>query len=261
MCLSKGTPEEVQSAVGNIMVKAAHDRRLRVLAANNRPYRDCAGFSAGGAKDSTAYEAWIDAFARGIGNERALVILEPDSTGQIPYNTSLDGSKDSCRPTVTDSGGHTVPAPNATADEAYAQVRYAAQSLAKRAPNALVYLDGTHSAWLPVGECAFRLHRSGVSEAQGFAVNISNFQIDAHASYYGTWIAKCLYYATHLAEKKGEPEAFRHCPSQPATDAGLVAWKDADRWYVDNVDRAVQPVCRRDQITIGGCRYYRFNRQ
>jgi endoglucanase len=134
-----------------------------------------------------------------------------------------------------------VPAPNATADEAYAQVRYAAQSLAKRAPNALVYLDGTHSAWLPVGECAFRLHRSGVSEAQGFAVNISNFQIDAHASYYGTWIAKCLYYATHLAEKKGEPEAFRHCPSQPATDAGLVAWKDADRWYVDNVDRAVQP--------------------
>ena len=233
---SKGTPEEVQSAVGNIMVRASHDRRLRVLAANNRPYRDCAGFSAGGAKNTAAYEAWIDAFARGIGNERALVILEPDSTGQIPYNTRLDGTKDSCRPTVTDGNGHTVPAPDASADEAYAQIRYAASSLVKLAPNALVYLDGTHSGWLPVGECAYRLYRSGVLDTQGFAVNVSNFQPSAHSIHYGTWIAKCLHYATRVAQDKGEPSAFRRCASQPMGEqAGEeTSWARAEAWYAEH---------------------------
>ena len=232
---SKGTPEEVQGAVGNIMARASHDRRLRVLVANNRPYRDCAGLSVGGAKDTAAYETWIDGFARGIGNERALVILEPDSTGMIPHNTSLDGSRDPCRPTVTDGKGHAVPSPEASADEAYAQIRHATTSLAKHAPNALVYLDGTHAGWLPVRESAYRLYRSGVGGAQGFAVNVSNFQVDEHSIRYGTWIAKCLHYAIRLAADKGKPEAFGRCPSQPAPGADESAWNETEQWYAIQV--------------------------
>jgi endoglucanase len=233
---SKGTPEEVQGVVSNTMVRAAQDRSPRVLVANNRPYRDCAGFSAGGAKNSAAYEAWIDGFARGIGNETAVVILEPDSTGMIPYTTSLDGTADTCRPTVTDGSGRSVPAPGATADESYAQIRYAAASLAKRAPNALVYLDGTHAAWLPVGETAYRLFRSGVQGTQGFAINVSNFQLTEHSIQYGTWISQCLYYATRVAKDAGAPTAFRRCAAQPAgddlSDAG--AWARTAAWYAKN---------------------------
>jgi tRNA A-37 threonylcarbamoyl transferase component Bud32 len=171
---AKGTPEEVQSAVGHPIVRAVHDRSLPVLVAYNRPYRDCAGFSAGGAKDSATYQAWLEGLARGIGNERALLILEPDGLGILPYNTSLDGAFDWCKPTVTDARGNTVPAPGATADEIYAQSNRAVATLRKLAPNALVYLDGAHAGWLPVGEAAYRLYRGGVLETQGFAVNVSN---------------------------------------------------------------------------------------
>ena len=233
---SKGTPEEVQSAVSNAMVRATQDLALRVLVASNRPYRDCAGFSAGGAKNTAAYEAWIDGFARGIGNERALVILEPDSTGMLPYSTSLDGTADPCRPTATDASGKTIPAPGATAEEAYAQIRYAAATLANLAPSALVYLDGTHAAWLPVGEAAYRLYRSGVLGTQGFAVNVSSFQLVSRSVQYGTWIAKCLHHATRLGKDAGTPAAFRRCASQPMREASADkdAWAQTEAWYAKN---------------------------
>jgi len=234
-----GSPEEVQSAVRNLMVRAEHDRRLRVLVTSNRPYRDCAGLSAGGAKNTAAWRAWIDGFARGIGHERAIVILEPDSTGLLPHNTSLDGSKDPCRPTVTDGNGNTVPAPGADPDEALGQIRHAVRSLSRHAPNALVYLDGTHSGWLPVNEVAYRLYRSGVLDTQGFAVNISNFQQTSHAIHYGTWISKCIHYATRLAPARGEPAAFRRCANQPAADADEARWQQIDAWYLEEVDRRV----------------------
>ncbi len=234
---SKGTPVEVQGEVSNAMVRAAQDLALRVLVASNRPYRDCAGFSAGGAQNTAAYQAWVDGFARGIGNERALVILEPDSTGMIPYSTSLDGTADSCRPMVTDGRGKMIPAPGASADEAYAQIRYAAASLAKLAPHVLVYLDGTHAAWLPVGEAAYRLYRSGVLGAQGFAVNVSNFQLVTRSIRYATWISKCLRYATQGGNEAGMPAAFRRCASQPMGEraADNDAWAQTEAWYVKNV--------------------------
>ncbi len=238
-----GSPESVHSDVSQILVRAANDHRVPVLVTSNRPYRDCAGFGAGGAKDTAAYEAWIDGFASGIGNERAVVILEPDTTGIIPHNISLDGSKDWCRPTVTDDSGTTVPAPGANPEEVYAQLRYATATLAKRAPNALVYMDASHADWLPVGEAAYRLYRGGVFSTQGFAVNVANFQSTPRSLQYGTWVSKCLYFATQLASPAGEPAAFRRCASQPmGADARHEhKWAATERWYVDNVDRVAAP--------------------
>jgi endoglucanase len=171
---------------------AERQRRLPVLVAYNLPYRDCAQYSAGGAADSTAYQAWIDGFARGIGKDKAIVILEPDGIGIIPYNTTIFGEAEWCKPTITDASGQTVPAPGASAVDRYAQLNYAVDSLAKHAPNAAVYLDATNSGWLGVGEAAYRLTKAGVLRAHGFFLNVSNYQKTNELIQYGTWVSSAL---------------------------------------------------------------------
>src|SRR5204863_8838844 len=54
-------------------------RSLPVFVAYNIPGRDCGQYSAGGANGSDAYKRWIRAFANGVGNRKAVVILEPDA--------------------------------------------------------------------------------------------------------------------------------------------------------------------------------------
>jgi endoglucanase len=227
--LTGGTPREVERAVKKTMALAALQKRVPVLVAYDLPYRDCAQYSAGGAVDTAAYQAWIDAFAKGIGGAQALVILEPDSLGIIPYNTTIYGTEEWCKPTVLDSDGNTVPAPGASPAERYAQLQYAAASLQRQAPNASVYVDGTHSAWLGVGEAAYRIHQAthdpstGASLAHGFFLNVSNFQTTAEATQFGTWVSMCSAFATNPAEGGWRLGNFGWCPSQynPATGYGL----------------------------------------
>ena len=138
---TSGTPQQVQTDVSKTMCQAAETRTVPVLVAYNIPFRDCAQYSAGGALDTASYEAWIDGFAAGIGNRQAVVILEPDSLGIIPW------IGDGCQPTVTDSSGTTTPAPGADPVTRYAQLNYAVDKLAAAAPNALVYLDGVDGTW------------------------------------------------------------------------------------------------------------------
>jgi endoglucanase len=219
-----GTPSDVQTSVRKTMEQAARENRVPVLVAYNIPYRDCGAYSAGGAVDSATYAAWIEGFARGIGKGRAVVILEPDSLGIIPYNTTIYGAAEWCTPTVTDGTGATVPAPGATADNRYAQLQGAIAALAASAPNASVYLDGTHSAWLGVGEAAFRIHKagfdpgSGAQLVKGFFTNVSNFQPTDQSVQFGTWVSQCLAAATVGAS--WAIGHFDYCPSQydPATN-------------------------------------------
>ena len=84
-----GTPDDVRKSVKQTVSEASSDRRVPVLVAYNLPFRDCAQYSAGGAADTASYEAWIDGFAAGIGKGAAVVILEPDGLGIIPYNTTI----------------------------------------------------------------------------------------------------------------------------------------------------------------------------
>ncbi len=204
-----GTPSDVKAAVQKTMNQAKCERRVPILVAYNVPYRDCSQYSAGGATDTAAYDAWIDGFAAGIGNAKAVVILEPDGLGLIPYNSKLDGSAEWCKPTVTDAQGNTVAAPGASPAERYAQINHAVDSIKSLAPNAATYLDGTHSAWLPVGDAAYRLSTAGIARAQGFFMNVSSYQFTANLTQYGTWISNCLSYATAVT-----PGDFGGCPSQ-----------------------------------------------
>ncbi len=65
---TSGTQAQVQQQVRQTMAEAAIERAVPVLVAYDIPGRDCAQYSAGGALDESAYEAWIDGFASGIGN-------------------------------------------------------------------------------------------------------------------------------------------------------------------------------------------------
>jgi endoglucanase len=238
-----GTAAEVEAVVHDTMARAAREHRVPILVAYNVPFRDCAQYSGGGAADTAAYDAWIDGFAQGIGTGRALVILEPDGLGIIPYNTTIDGQSEWCKPTVTDASGNLLPAPGANPTERYAQMNHAVDSINGSAPNASVYLDGTHSSWLPVGEAASRLVKAGVQRAKGLFVNVSNYQPTAQLTKYSTWISKCIYYANNAAEGGWRLGHYDYCASEyfPATPTDFSTWPLTDQWYADNVDNAASP--------------------
>ena len=110
----------------------------------------------------------------------------------IPYNTTINGVAEWCKPTVTDSSGNTIPAPGASPEERYAQINYAVDSFESHAPQAAVYLDSTHSAWLGVGEAAYRLTKAGVARAQGFFLNVSNYHLTSDSIQFGTWVSMAI---------------------------------------------------------------------
>src|SRR6202035_516029 len=89
---TSGTQAQVQQQVRQTMTEAAIERAVPVLVAYDVPGRDCAQYSAGGALDEYAYQAWIDGFAGGIGKGKAVVILEPDALGNMPSGCGLSSS-------------------------------------------------------------------------------------------------------------------------------------------------------------------------
>jgi endoglucanase len=227
-----GAPDEVRATVHKTVLRAMREKRVPIFVPYNHPYRDCAGYGAGGAEDAAAYRAWIDAFAGGLGNERAVVILEPHALGIIPNIRRLDGQNDWCRPSATDGRGEMAPAKGATPEDRFALLNDALDRLATGAPRALVYLDGTHSDWLSVGESAYRLARAGIDKAQGFTVNVSSFETTADSVQYGTWIAKCLAYAQLPANRDRGERAYAECASRgPSRSAAEV-----QAWYAAHVD-------------------------
>ncbi len=230
---TKGTPAKVRQAVSLTVRRAAHKGTVPVLVAYNIPFRDCAQFSAGGAKTAEQYMKWIDGFAAGIGNNEAIVILEPDGLGIIPWYKQFRGlpaeagSYEWCQPAEADEA--------TAADERFAMLNYAVDAL-KAKPNVRVYLDGTHSAWLGSGDAAHRLAQAGVDRADGFFLNASNYRLTEHLEKYGTWVAKCLWFATS-PDSWGNGH-FDWCASQyyPANPNDFSTWGLTDQWYVDNVE-------------------------
>jgi len=179
-----GTPKSVKEDVRNTVKRAADQRAVPVLVAYNIPFRDCAQFSAGGATTVEEYMAWIDAFAAGIGKAQAVVILEPDGLGIIPWYQPFGANPlEWCQPPEAD--------PGTAASDRFLMLNYAVDAL-KAKPNVSIYLDGTHSGWLGVGDTADRLVLAGVERADGFYLNVSNYHYSSNLVQYGTWISKCI---------------------------------------------------------------------
>ncbi len=202
--LTGGTPTQVRQQVKQTMLEAALERAEPVFVVYNVPFRDCGQYSSGGALDTASYEAWIDGVAAGIGSGQAVVLVEPDGLGIIPYNTDINGNAEWCQPSLSGTG-LTPASANAAR---YTQVNYAVTKLEQQ-PSTSVYLDATNSAWLSVGDIAQRLVKAGVQQAQGFVDNVSNYQYTANSTYFSTWVSDCITYATSI-----DPGDFVDCPNQ-----------------------------------------------
>jgi len=228
-----GSPHGVQQAVKNTVKRAAGKGTVPVLVAYNLPFRDCAQFSAGGATTAEEYKAWIAGFAAGIGDQQAVVILEPDGLGIIPWYKQfrgLDseaGDYEWCQPAEADAA--------TSADDRFAMLNYAVDTL-KAQPNVFVFLDGTHSGWLGSGDAAHRLVQAGVERADGFFLNVSNYQLNDRLEKYGAWIAKCVWFGSDPGSWGNGH--FNWCASQyyPADPNDFSTWGLTDQWYVDNVE-------------------------
>jgi endoglucanase len=218
---TSGTPAQAQQQVRQTMAEAALERAVPVLVAYDIPGRDCAQYSAGGALNEAAYDAWIDGFAKGIGGGKAVVILEPDALGNMPSNCGLSSS--------------VYPFTDA---ERTAEIQSAVAAL-EADPGVSVYLDGTHSAWQSVGTMTQRLLAANVQQAQGFFLNVSNYQADQNLIDYGTWISDCIAMVTDSANAFYNNPAG--CGSQyyPATESDFSTWGLTTQWYAANMGNAV----------------------
>jgi len=123
---------------------------LPVLVAYDIPHRDCGSYSVGGAKSARAYERWVHEFARGIGNRKAVVILEPDALAELDCHTT-----EIRRATIR-------------------LMRFAVDTLTA-ASNIAVYVDAGNESWASPAVMARRLAQVDVARARGFALNVSNF--------------------------------------------------------------------------------------
>lgn len=226
---TQGTPRQVRHDVKETVKRAKGS--VPVLVAYNIPFRDCAQFSAGGATNTAEYLAWIDGFAAGIGNAPAIVILEPDGLGIIPYNVDLQGVAEWCQPSDAN--------PDMAVADRYLQMNAAVDRLEQQ-PNVSVYLDGTHSSWLSSGEAAYRLVKAGVLRAEGFFLNASNYRLTEHLVKYGTWISKCIAFASNADDGGWRLGHYDYCASQyfPANPNDFSTWHLSDEWYGANLGTA-----------------------
>ena len=151
---------------------AAAADRTALFVAYDIPHRDCGQFSAGGAPDAAAYRAWIDGVAAGLADHRAWVVLEPDA---VPHALET-----ACGPQGAD------------ATERYELLAYAVREL-KKHPQVRVYLDAGNPGWVQDrAALAGALRRAGVDEADGFALNVSNFYRTEESAAYGSELSALL---------------------------------------------------------------------
>ncbi|MEU9114166.1 glycoside hydrolase family 6 protein [Streptomyces sp. NPDC048483] len=142
---------------------AAKADREALLVLYNIPHRDCGSYSRGGAADGNAYRAWLDGVLKGIGDRATTVILEPDALPHIA---------DTCTPPQFH-------------EERYALLTEAVGKL-KGLAHTKVYLDAGNPHWIrDAGRMAEPLKRAGIDRADGFALNISNYQTTKENTAYG----------------------------------------------------------------------------
>ncbi|MGA5099219.1 glycoside hydrolase family 6 protein [Streptomyces lavendulocolor] len=149
---------------------ATAEGRTTVLVAYDIPHRDCGMYSKGGAANAEAYREYIDSFSRAVGDARTVVVLEPDA---VPH--MVDG----CTPAQYH-------------EERYRLLAEAVERL-KRQPRTKVYLDAGNPAWIKdAGKLVEPLRRAGIAKADGFSLNVSNFQTTPSVTAFGTELSALL---------------------------------------------------------------------
>ncbi|MGW2744591.1 glycoside hydrolase family 6 protein [Streptomyces sp. NPDC001450] len=162
------SPDTIAAQVRAVTAGAAAQGRVPVLVPYAIPDRDCGGASRGGAPDLAAYDAWIDAFARGLGSGEAIVVLEPDSIAQSGCLSDADRAA------------------------RFASLARAGRALKAANPRARVYYDAGHSGWNPPAKQAALLKQAGADAADGIFSNVSNFRTTADEIAYDRQVLDAL---------------------------------------------------------------------
>lgn len=151
---------DVAAAVSSRVTAATNAGAIAQLVAYNIPFRDCGGLSGGGAASPVAYQTWIRAFAAGIGSRRAVVILEPDALASMDCLSTADRTTrlSLLSDAVAVLGAH---------------------------PGVSTYVDAGHAGWQSASVMASRLKQAAVAKAQGFSLNVSNFDATSAEISYG----------------------------------------------------------------------------
>ncbi|MFD4631374.1 glycoside hydrolase family 6 protein [Streptomyces sp. NPDC058284] len=155
-------PENAEDQARGFTEAAEKAGRDALLVVYNIPHRDCGQYSGGGAADGNAYRAFIDQVAKGIGDRHATVILEPDAVLHMV---------DKCTPQQFH-------------EERYDLLNGAIGKL-KSLKGTKVYLDAGNAGWGNPDSLWEPLKRSGVEQADGFSVNVSNFQTTEASTEFG----------------------------------------------------------------------------
>jgi len=156
---------DIYTAVSNAVATVSATGARPVFVAYNIPQRDCGGYSSGGTT-ADGYKTWISALANGLGTSHAVIVLEPDALTQLSCLNSTDQAT------------------------RISLIQYAIVAL--KAKGAVVYLDGGHSAWKSATDQAALLTRASVAAADGFFLNVSNFQYTSSSISYGKAISALI---------------------------------------------------------------------
>ncbi|GAA2090641.1 glycoside hydrolase family 6 protein [Streptomyces albiaxialis] len=148
-------PEDPEGETRKVTRAAADAGQSALLVLYNIPHRDCGQYSQGGFGTAAEYRAFVDKVAEGIGDRRATVIVEPDS---IPHLL-----QDGCTPGKFHK-------------ERYDLLKGAVERM-KEQPRTKVYLDAGNPGWTrDPGALVEPLKRAGIDQADGFSLNVSNFE-------------------------------------------------------------------------------------
>ncbi|MFH8440854.1 glycoside hydrolase family 6 protein [Streptomyces sp. NPDC018026] len=156
------SPENPEEQARGFTEAADEAGRTALLVLYNIPHRDCGQYSEGGAADGNAYRSFVDGVAKGIGDRAATVVLEPDAVLHL-----VDGCT-----------------PQEFHEERYDLLKGAIAKLGAL-KNTKVYLDAGNAGWGHPDQIFDPLKRAGIDQADGFAVNVSNFYTTEDSIAYG----------------------------------------------------------------------------
>lgn len=117
------------------------------------------------AAEQASYKRWIDGFARGIGDARVALVLQPDLpfANCVPHHSRLP----------------------------LELVAYAARIFAALA-HTTVYIDAGAGDWPSVGEAAWLLRAAGVRYVRGFALNATHYDRTENEIRFGAKVVRAL---------------------------------------------------------------------
>jgi endoglucanase len=159
---------DIKAAAFNLGQVANREGTVPVVVLYNVPNRDCGQYSAGGSVSPDAYRKWIRQFAAGAGANHFIVILEPDA---LPLMSKCLSPAD---------------------QKARMAMMKDAVDVLEATPGIAVYIDAGNAKWLPAPEIAQRLIGAGVANADGFALNVSNYIATEPTIAYGRAISAAV---------------------------------------------------------------------